>query len=53
MLYDPLSYYRPWRQAREGLNARQRGSLNAWLIERHALPGCSEVRMSCRVLAGT
>ncbi|HEV7777141.1 MAG TPA: hypothetical protein VGO76_09760 [Luteibacter sp.] len=39
LLYDPVSYYRPWRRAVAGLSAGQRSGLNAQLIRQHHLPG--------------
>ncbi|MGE6332994.1 hypothetical protein [Stenotrophomonas sp. NPDC077659] len=38
VLYDPVQYYRPWRQASAALQPAQRTALNGWLAQRHALP---------------
>lgn len=39
VLYDPVSYYRPWRAALPGLPARARTGLNEYLIRHYGLPG--------------
>jgi type III secretion system OrgA/MxiK family protein len=39
LLYDPVSYYRPWRCAVAGLSAAQRSGLNVQIIRQHHLPG--------------
>lgn len=41
LLHDPMGYYRPWQQAALQVAPAQRSALNAWLKQRHALPGYS------------
>ncbi|WP_445147318.1 hypothetical protein [Dyella sp. Tek66A03] len=38
VLYDPASYYRPWREAEASLSHEQRSGLNGHLIRSHRLP---------------
>ena len=50
ILYDPVGYYRPWRNAAKRQTPSQRSAFNHYLLRYHALPRYSEPVAAQRLL---